>query len=87
GAVVLGGLTYDYGLDWGPELISAAPPEVTGLLGAVETPAWLRPAPAVDHHFQGCDDARAIGMENIPASDPSYRAFMEGDGDGLSLRS
>lgn len=44
-----------------------------------------RAAPvAIDHHFRGCDEARAIGMTNIPASDPSYRAFMDGDGDGLA---
>ena len=39
------------------------------------------PAP-VDQHFRGCDDARAAGRENIPISDPSYRPWMDGDGDG-----
>lgn len=37
-----------------------------------------------DQHFAGCNQARAAGRENIPRSDPSYRAFMDGDGDGLA---
>ncbi len=40
--------------------------------------------PLVDHHFSGCDEARAAGRENIPISDPSYRESMDGDGDGLA---
>jgi hypothetical protein len=39
------------------------------------------PAP-VDQHFSGCNAARAAGRENIPISDPSYREWMDGDGDG-----
>ncbi|MBI1406200.1 MAG: calcium-binding protein [Caulobacter sp.] len=39
---------------------------------------------AVDHHFSGCDEARAAGMSNIPWTDPSYRDWMDGDDDGLA---
>ncbi len=37
-----------------------------------------------DQHFSGCRAARAAGRQNIPASDPSYRSFMDGDDDGLA---
>lgn len=37
-----------------------------------------------DQHFVNCDHARANGRENIPSWDPSYRAHMDGDGDGLA---
>lgn len=37
-----------------------------------------------DQHFSGCKAARAAGRHNIPASDPSYRPRMDGDGDGLA---
>lgn len=43
-----------------------------------------QPAPPIDQHFSGCDAARAAGRVNIPRSDPSYRAHMDGDGDGLA---
>ena len=42
----------------------------------------VAPPPPVDQHFRGCDDARAAGRENIPIGDPSYRSWMDGDGDG-----
>ena len=41
-------------------------------------------ARTTDQHFGGCDAARAAGRENIPRHDPSYRATMDGDGDGLA---
>lgn len=41
-------------------------------------------AKPVDQHFSGCDAARAAGRQNIPSWDPSYRARMDGDGDGLA---
>ena len=51
--------------------------------GAPQAVARLVEAPpAVDHHFSGCNAARAAGFENIPFTDPSYRETMDGDGDG-----
>ncbi len=44
--------------------------------------AMFEPPP--DQHFRGCDQARSAGRSNIPSSDPSYREFMDGDGDGLA---
>ncbi len=38
----------------------------------------------IDHHYAGCDTARANGHENIAAGEPSYREWMDGDGDGLA---
>jgi len=49
-----------------------------------DQPAPALFAPSPDQHFRGCDAARAAGRVNIPASDPSYRTFMDGDGDGLA---
>ena len=37
-----------------------------------------------DQNFSGCDAARAAGRESIPRHDPSYREWMDGDGDGLA---
>lgn len=37
-----------------------------------------------DQHYSSCNDARADGRENIPRWDPSYRAKMDADGDGLA---
>lgn len=42
------------------------------------------PPAAIDQHFAGCNDARAAGRESIPMRDPSYRTWMDGDGDGLA---
>jgi hypothetical protein len=56
-------------------------------ISAAESPlafAGAGAAPAVDHHFRGCNDARAVGMTNIPRGHPSYREYMDGDGDGLA---
>lgn len=44
----------------------------------------LDPPSPVDQHFSGCDAARAVGREDIPRSDPSYREWMDGDHDGLA---
>lgn len=37
-----------------------------------------------DQHFSGCNAARAAGRQDIPSWDPSYRRWMDGDGDGLA---
>jgi len=52
--------------------------------GALERAASYRPTPLVDQHFSDCDAARAAGRVDIPIWDPSYRARMDGDGDGLA---
>jgi hypothetical protein len=44
----------------------------------------LAPKVAVDQRFSSCADARAAGRQNIPSWDPSYRARMDRDGDGLA---
>lgn len=40
-----------------------------------------------DHHYKGCDEARANGHENIDSWEPSYRASMDGDEDGIACES
>ncbi|MFE9084653.1 excalibur calcium-binding domain-containing protein [Brevundimonas sp. NPDC003935] len=37
-----------------------------------------------DQHYSGCDAVRAAGRQDIPSWDPSYRSWMDGDGDGLA---
>jgi hypothetical protein len=37
-----------------------------------------------DQHFRNCSQARAAGRGNIPASDPSYRPWMDRDDDGVA---
>ena len=37
-----------------------------------------------DQHYDGCDEARANGHEDIGAWEPSYRPEMDGDEDGLA---
>ena len=60
-------------------LVISAPRDAT-----IDALKSLIPAPPVDQHFSGCDAARAAGRVNITSSDPSYRASMDGDGDGLA---
>lgn len=40
------------------------------------------PTTQPDQHFKTCRSARAAGRENIPAWDPSYRKWLDRDGDG-----
>jgi hypothetical protein len=58
--------------------------QLRALAGSPSAPTIPAPEPLVDQHFRGCDDARAAGRMNIPSWDPSYRAEMDGDGDGLA---
>ncbi|WP_409450276.1 excalibur calcium-binding domain-containing protein [Brevundimonas sp.] len=37
-----------------------------------------------DQHYSGCTAVRAAGRKDIPSWDPSYRSWMDGDGDGLA---
>ena len=37
-----------------------------------------------DQHYSGCAAVRAAGRKDIPRWDPSYRSWMDGDGDGLA---
>ncbi|MGE7199427.1 excalibur calcium-binding domain-containing protein [Brevundimonas naejangsanensis] len=37
-----------------------------------------------DQHYSGCNAVRAAGRKDIPRWDPSYRSWMDGDGDGLA---
>ncbi len=46
--------------------------------------ALLRPEPRPYRYFSGCNDARAAGYESIRRDEPSYRAEMDGDGDGIA---
>lgn len=53
-------------------------------LAAAEAPAPQTGKRFTDHHYRGCRDARANDHENIASWEPSYRAEMDGDGDGLA---
>lgn len=44
--------------------------------------AWTKRT--TDQHYSGCAAARRNHHENIGAWEPSYRAHMDGDGDGLA---
>ena len=46
--------------------------------------ALLKPEPRPYRNFSGCNDARAAGYENITRDEPSYRADMDGDNDGIA---
>lgn len=37
-----------------------------------------------DQHYSGCSAVRSTGRKDIPRWDPSYRSWMDGDGDGLA---
>ncbi|MNS04242.1 Excalibur calcium-binding domain protein [compost metagenome] len=37
-----------------------------------------------DQHYSGCTAVRAAGRKDILRWDPSYRSWMDGDGDGLA---
>jgi len=54
-----------------------------GLPGGSVSFAAARPA-LVDQHFANCAAAHAAGRYSIPRHDPSYRAEMDGDDDGLA---
>ncbi len=60
------------------------PARVYGSTEPAISPVQALLAPPLDQHFSGCNAARAAGRVNIPSSDPSYRSFMDGDGDGLA---
>ncbi len=89
---VVGALLFAVHTLW-PLFAPGTPPPTTGLVsqaqaaveasGVGETMSDLLNPPApVDQHFTGCNAARAAGYEDIPRSDPSYREWMDGDGDG-----
>lgn len=40
-----------------------------------------------DHHYSGCREARANNHEDIDSWEPSYRAEMDGDDDGVACES
>lgn len=76
-------------------ILVAAALAAAGLLGArcggpdraMAVYAQAQSPPALqltDQHFSGCNEARAAGRINIPIGDPSYRDWMDGDGDGLA---
>lgn len=37
-----------------------------------------------DQNYSGCTAVRAAGRKDIPRWDPSYRSWMDGDGDGIA---
>ena len=41
-------------------------------------------APRPDGNYRNCAQAFAAGRMSIPRHDPSYRARLDGDGDGLA---
>lgn len=57
-----------------------------GAPGRPDLDAYLQ-SRLTDQHFADCGAARAAGRENIPWFDPSYRAEMDGDGDGFACES
>ncbi len=78
-AVLLGRLELTaLGRNWlkPPRVYGSTEPAISSVQGLL--------APPLDQHFSGCNAARAAGRVNIPSSDPSYRSFMDGDGDGLA---
>lgn len=73
-----------------PREVATAPPLSPIIVPApepapVERAVRIAPPPAArDQHFRGCRDAHAAGRYSIPSWDPSYRDWMDGDGDGLA---
>jgi hypothetical protein len=77
-----------------PSLMPPALPAPAPVQAALQTSAQAEPAPPVvriapppgarDMHFRRCREAHAAGRYSIPAWDPSYRAWMDGDHDGLA---
>lgn len=51
---------------------------------AVSAGIGRRRAPQAGDSWAGCDQARAAGSAPIYASEPGYRAGMDGDGDGIA---
>jgi hypothetical protein len=37
-----------------------------------------------DVYYSGCNEVRALGKAPLYASEPGYRAEMDGDGDGIA---
>jgi hypothetical protein len=81
---IIGSLLFAGHVLW--PLFSDQPPPTAGLVAQAEASVMqvVDPQPLVDQHFRGCGEARAAGREDIPRSDPSYREWMDGDGDGLA---
>lgn len=59
-------------------------PSEVGVPQNVDAQSRLAKTSSIDRHYSGCGAARADGRYNIPASDPGYREFMDGDGDGFA---
>ena len=82
-ATVFGGLVYVGRDELRAEIRDIMdPPRVFGPTIRPQPQNLLGPRP--DGNFRNCAQAFAAGRRNIPSSDPSYRARMDGDGDGLA---